>query len=149
VSDFYPRATVILNFCLLQGFYEQLKPLANLGPSFQRLRRLSGNENEALAEVATFVKDFGSVCFNSCMTFLLEDLYTSSTGNYCFHPIVLDACLHYVLHPVILQNLELGVTYLPRKLRKFALYQVPKPGEPVYSYFVLRQWTPGKCYRNH
>jgi hypothetical protein len=43
----------------LQGFYEQLKPLANFGPEFQRLSCLRGNENEALAEVATFAKDSG------------------------------------------------------------------------------------------
>jgi hypothetical protein len=45
---------------------------------------------------------------------------------------------------MILQNLEEGSTFLPRKLRKFAFYRVPEAGEPVYSYLVLKQWTPSE-----
>jgi hypothetical protein len=54
----------------LSGFYEQLKPLANFGPEFQRLLNLRGNENEALAEVATFAKDSGSVSLIYCSAFI-------------------------------------------------------------------------------
>jgi Polyketide synthase dehydratase len=129
-----------LQLDFLQGFYEQLKPLASFGPEFQRLRSLRGNENEALAEVATFAKDSGSVSLTNVLLLFIED----HRKGYRFHPIALDACLHYALHPDILQNLEEGATYLPSKIRKFSFYQDFKAGESIYSYFVLRQWTPGK-----
>jgi Polyketide synthase dehydratase len=137
---FFTECNGELKFKFLQGFYEQLKPLASFGPEFQRLRCLRGNENEALAEVATFTKDSGSVFLISVVLLFIEQ----NRKGYCFNPIALDACLHYALHPVVLQNLEEGATYLPSKMRKFAFYQEFKAGESVYSYFVLRQWTPGK-----
>jgi Polyketide synthase dehydratase len=70
-----------------------------------------------------------------------------SLKNYVFHPVILDACFHWTLHPAILQNTELGVVFLPSKARKFTFYRSPNPDESVYSHLVLKKWTPG-AYRS-
>jgi hypothetical protein len=71
----------ILNFFVLRGFYEQLKPLADFGPEFQRLRKLRGNENEALAEIATFPKDARSVC-SQLRTALFMQVFTAQKTTF-------------------------------------------------------------------
>lgn len=61
-----------------------------------------------------------------------------------FHPVLLDACLHFTLHPDIAQPMNPETTFLPRKLQRLAVYALPTYDGPIFSHVKLVDWTPGK-----
>lgn len=61
---------------------------------------------------------------------------------YVFHPAVLDACLHGVIHPDMTTNVGLTSYFLPSHIEAVFLY-TPLIEHEVYSHVVLRQWNPG------
>ncbi|KAF9653249.1 hypothetical protein BDM02DRAFT_3182788 [Thelephora ganbajun] len=105
----------------IKDFHEKLKPLAEFGPLFRRLKRIHGGPTEGLVEID------GTIDYNE---------------NYIPHPVLLDSCLHYCLHPDIIQNIDKGSIFLPSKLKRFLLYGTPAPGGRLFSRYVMKEWTP-------
>ncbi|KAJ7659556.1 hypothetical protein DFH06DRAFT_1402502 [Mycena polygramma] len=90
---------------------------------FRRVLRCHGTPVEAIAEIK------GPTA---------EEL----TQNYLLHPIILDVCLHLVLHPSISKEYGNDVVYLPSHLEHFVFYRRETGGGNWFSSVRLRKWTP-------
>ncbi|KAF7358399.1 Polyketide synthase [Mycena venus] len=109
----------------LSDFYSFLEPLATYGPRFQRVRRCHGGPGEAIAEIA------GPTA---------EEL----AQGYLLHPVLMDACIHIILHPSISMVRE--VLYLPSRLEHFVFYPREHGTGNWFSHIQFRRWTPEYCY---
>jgi hypothetical protein len=70
----------------------------------------------------------------------------SSEGKYYFNPVVLDSCLHALVHPAFTRNLDKSVYYLPSSVQRVSLHKSfiqQKLPSTLYAYAELRQWNPG------
>jgi hypothetical protein len=70
----------------------------------------------------------------------------SSEGKYHFNPVVLDSCLHALVHPAFTRNLDKSVYYLPSSVQRVSLHKSftqQKLPLTLYAYAELRQWDPG------
>lgn len=65
-----------------------------------------------------------------------------SDSHYKFHPVLLDACLHFVLHPDIAQPPNKETLFLPSRLRRFTFYSSPPRNEPIFSHVKMIDWSP-------
>ncbi|KAJ7680149.1 hypothetical protein B0H17DRAFT_1138758 [Mycena rosella] len=68
-----------------------------------------------------------------------------SAGNYNFHPVVFDSCLHALVHPVFTRNSNPSVYYLPSSVETVALHKsFKKQNLPptLYTYAKLCRWDP-------
>lgn len=71
----------------------------------------------------------------------------SSGANYKFHPVLMDACVHFILHPSISQPPNKETIFLPHKMKRLNRYGFPTPGGSLYSHVKLVEWTPGMLPR--
>ncbi|KAF8160216.1 hypothetical protein K438DRAFT_1776565 [Mycena galopus ATCC 62051] len=111
-----------------QGFYSSLEPLAAYGPRFQRVVRCHGSPLEAIAEITGPAPD-------------------ELAQGYLLHPVILDACLHVVLHADISKQYSNDIMYLPSRLEYFTFYRRNYGAGNWFSHIHLRQWTPdSRCY---
>ncbi|KAF8180692.1 hypothetical protein K438DRAFT_2170972 [Mycena galopus ATCC 62051] len=111
-----------------QGFYSSLEPLAAYGPRFQRVVRCHGSPLEAIAEITGPAPD-------------------ELAQGYLLHPVILDACLHVVLHADISKQYSNDIMYLPSRLEYFIFYRRNYGAGNWFSHIHLRQWTPNsRCY---
>lgn len=67
----------------------------------------------------------------------------SSEAAYKFHPILLDASIHFVFHPDIAQPSNKDTFFLPNKLARFTFRKSPTYDGPIFSHVKLVDWTPG------
>ncbi|KAJ7672416.1 hypothetical protein DFH06DRAFT_1363281 [Mycena polygramma] len=100
------------------GFYESLSQSVTFGPKFQRIIRCHGRANEVIAEIR-------------------GPSSKEASEGYTLHPIILDACLHVLLHSSISKEF-----YLPSKLDHFTFYRPNLNADNWFSHILLRQWMP-------
>ncbi|KAJ7364509.1 hypothetical protein DFH08DRAFT_1073196 [Mycena albidolilacea] len=105
------------------GFYSSLDPCMTFGPKFQRIVRCHGGPIEVLAEIR-------------------GPTFDELSEGYALHPIVLDACLHVMLHSDISKEPCNDITYLPSKLDHFIFYRRKLDVGNWFSHIRLRQWMP-------
>ncbi|KAJ7809999.1 hypothetical protein B0H14DRAFT_3112515, partial [Mycena olivaceomarginata] len=109
------------------GFYTSLEPLAAYGTRFQRVVRCHGGPSEALAEIRGPTPD-------------------ELAQGYLLHPIIMDACLHVMLHTGISKQHSKDVMYLPSRLEHLIFYRRTYGAGNWFSHLRLRQWTPDCRY---
>ncbi|KAF8209013.1 hypothetical protein K438DRAFT_1960740 [Mycena galopus ATCC 62051] len=110
-----------------KGFYSSLEPLAAYGPRFQRVVRCHGGPMEAIAEIT------GPTA---------EEL----AQGYLLNPVIMDACLHVILHTDIPKQYSKDIMYLPSRLDHFIFYRRKYGVGNWFSHIQLRQWTPDCRY---
>ncbi|KAJ7673945.1 hypothetical protein DFH06DRAFT_751727 [Mycena polygramma] len=104
-------------------FYPSLEPLVSYGPRFQRVLRCHGTPVEAVAEIK------GPSA---------EEL----AQNYLLHPVIMDACVHVLLHPGISKEYNSDVVYVASHLERFVFYRREYSGGNWFSSIRLCRWTP-------
>ncbi|KAJ7686126.1 hypothetical protein B0H17DRAFT_1332956 [Mycena rosella] len=104
-------------------FYSSLEPLVSYGPRFQRIVRCHGVPLEAIAEIQGPTTD-------------------ELSAGYVFHPAIMNACLHLLLHTDVSKEYSKDITYLPSRLEHFILYRRKYGAGNWFSHVSLRQWTP-------
>lgn len=96
-------------------FYGRFSERTNYyGPSFQAIRRLWRRDGEALAEV------------------MLPQPLEAQHGDYQFHPVLHDACLH----ALVAAERRAPRTFVPKRIDCVRLRR--RPGTHLYSHVVLR-----------
>ncbi|KAJ7779717.1 hypothetical protein B0H16DRAFT_1299877, partial [Mycena metata] len=106
-------------------FYKSLEPFATYGPAFQRVIRCHGGPSEVITEIRG---PSGSE--------------RSALDEYRLHPIVLDSCLHIMLHRDISKAYGNEARYLPSKLGHFTYYGGGFAPGNWYSHIQRRSWAP-------
>ncbi|KAF7356480.1 Polyketide synthase [Mycena venus] len=107
----------------LKGFYSSLQPMASYGTRFQRVVRCHGGPAEVIAEISGASN---------------EEL----AQGYVLHPVLMDSCLHALLHPDVTRQNSKNIIYLPSRLGHLTFYRrTPAPGN-WFAHMNLRQWTP-------
>ncbi|KAJ7708733.1 hypothetical protein B0H17DRAFT_1030700 [Mycena rosella] len=107
----------------IEGFYKSLEPLATFGPAYRRILRCSGGPSEVLAEIQGLSQD-------------------ESSDQYRVHPVVLDACLHIMLHPEISKQNGSQAMYLPSKLERFVYHGLGAVSGNWFSHITRQSWSP-------
>ncbi|KAJ7464985.1 putative polyketide synthase [Mycena galericulata] len=109
------------------GFYERITFFAQFGQAYQRVTGCYVADSEGLIRIRASEAD-------------LPD-----EGTYHFNPVVLDACIHALVHPVFTRNLDKSVYYLPSSVETVTLHQSfehQKLPSTLYTYAKLNQWDP-------
>lgn len=123
------------------GFYDALLPLVNFGPQFQRIESLAGADDEWLAQINSVIEVHRYVQLLYHLTSRVNS--ESSEAAYKFHPVLFDACIHFLVHPDIAQPPNKDTVFLPEKMHRFTLHgSLPQHG-PLYSHVKMVEWTPG------
>ncbi|KAI0313261.1 hypothetical protein OF83DRAFT_1286326 [Amylostereum chailletii] len=108
----------------VDGIYEDMRAIADFGPSFQRIQTLYGGPCEVLVEVRGLSTD--------------ED-----REGYLLHPALLDACCHILLHPSISHEHDSNICFLPSSMDSFTLYQHEIGAmQNWFSHITLESWAP-------
>ncbi|KAJ7447113.1 hypothetical protein B0H11DRAFT_1745206, partial [Mycena galericulata] len=104
-------------------FYPSLQSRATYGLPFQRLVRCNGRPTEVIAEIEGLsVEEFAR--------------------GYTLHPVILDACLHIMLHRDIARDYSDKIMYLPTRLEHFTFYRRTPAAGNWYSHLRLLRWAP-------
>ncbi|KAJ7690500.1 acyl transferase domain-containing protein [Mycena rosella] len=112
----------------MEGFYQSLSPFAKFGPAFQRVLRCHGGPSEVITEIKGPSLD-------------------DTTDQYRIHPVILDACLHVMLHREISKQSGSEGMYLPSKLGHFTYHGSAFASGNWFSHIRRRLWSPNsKCY---
>ncbi|KAJ7505787.1 hypothetical protein B0H11DRAFT_1707695, partial [Mycena galericulata] len=106
----------------LKGFYSSLQPMASYGTRFQRVVRCHGGPAEVIAEISGPTS---------------EELY-----GYLLHPVLMDSCLHALLHPDVTRQNSKSVIYLPSRLAYLTFYRRTPATGNWFAHMTLKQWTP-------
>ncbi|KAF7358664.1 Polyketide synthase [Mycena sanguinolenta] len=106
----------------MKGFYESLHSLA-LGSVYRRVVQCHGNPVEAIAQIRGPTPD-------------------EPTTHYRLNPILLDACLHVILHPSILRCYDAESMYLPSSLGRFIYHNRSAVTGDWFSHIRRRNWSP-------
>ncbi|KAJ3795783.1 polyketide synthase [Lentinula aff. detonsa] len=107
--------------------YETLSYFAQYGPTFQRVSTCFKGRDEALVEVRA------------------ADIDLHEIGDYVFHPAILDACFHVMIHPAFTGSADKNIYYLPSKIQRVALHEAHNtlPSLPsVFAHVAFRRWRP-------
>ncbi|KAF7328513.1 hypothetical protein MVEN_02538600 [Mycena venus] len=111
----------------MKGFYEKMVYFAQFGKAYQRLTGCYLSDSEGLLRIRASVEDI------------------ADEGNYYFNPIVLDSCLHALVHPAFTRNLDQSVYYLPASVQTVKLHRSfnhEKLPSTLYAHAQLREWEP-------
>ncbi|KIK63373.1 polyketide synthase [Collybiopsis luxurians FD-317 M1] len=111
----------------LSKFYETLSYFAQYGPIFRRITCCYKGREEALVEVRAADTDLHQI------------------GGYVFHPVVLDACFHIMIHPALTGHADRNVYYLPSKMQHVTLHEAHSSLpflSSVFAHAVFRRWRP-------
>jgi hypothetical protein len=67
---------------------------------------------------------------------------------YVLHPAILDAALHTGIHPMMTNNRNAHIFYLPASVQSVTIHDALLRGMPevVFSHITKRKWTPRKHY---
>ncbi|KAJ7637908.1 putative polyketide synthase [Mycena polygramma] len=109
------------------GFYQQIAYFAQYGKAYQRVTGCYIADSEGLIRVR------GSE----------EDL--TNEGDYHLHPVILDSCLHALVHPAFTRNSDTSVYYLPSYVEAVTLhtsFRGKKLPATLYAYAKIREWDP-------
>ncbi|KAJ3767378.1 polyketide synthase [Lentinula raphanica] len=107
--------------------YDALSYFAQYGPTFRRVIACFKGQDEALVEVRAADSDLNYI------------------SGYIFHPAILDACFHAMIHPAFTGQVDQNVYYLPSKIQQVILHEAHKtlPSLPsVFAHIVFRKWRP-------
>ncbi|KAF5355374.1 hypothetical protein D9757_013348 [Collybiopsis confluens] len=113
-------------------FYQSLQYFAAYGPLFQRVMRLSHNDQEALLSIKGV------------------DNYLASDG-YILHPAVLDACFQVMTYRPFHGDHNPNVYTLPASLKSLLFHRPPKKElfpSYVYAYVSDLTWKPQSITAN-
>ncbi|KAH9942788.1 ketoacyl-synt-domain-containing protein [Amylocystis lapponica] len=116
----------------MNGFYDGFLGFAEYGSTYQRIVACSRGF-DACGQEEILVQLRGAD----------EDL--PDITNYRFHPAVLDAAVHIVVHPLVTGNADHSRYYLPSGAQAFIVHDalVSKPfPRTIYSYIKFSKWTP-------
>ncbi|KAJ6483679.1 hypothetical protein DFH09DRAFT_949601, partial [Mycena vulgaris] len=102
-------------------------PLITYGPRFQRILRCHGGPMEMVAEIE-------------------GPTAVELAQNYLLNPVIMDACLHVILHPNISKEYFKEVIYLPSRLEYFVYYRRDYGAGNWFSHIRLRKWSPDHRY---
>ncbi|KAJ6492293.1 hypothetical protein C8R45DRAFT_1137473 [Mycena sanguinolenta] len=105
----------------MKGFYESLHPLT-LGSVYRRVVRCHGNPAEGIAQIRGPTPD-------------------EPITHYQLNPILLDACVHVILHPGILKCYDAEL-YLPSTLGRFIHHNHGSVSGDWFSHIRRRKWSP-------
>ncbi|KAF8149650.1 polyketide synthase [Mycena galopus ATCC 62051] len=111
----------------ITNIYAVLASTATFGPLYRRIEACCEGDREILFQVRGNAAE-------------LNKHY-----KYVFHPAVLDACLHGLLHPVFTGNADKSVFYLPSHIGRVIIYdRAIENGMPevLYSHILPHKWTP-------
>ncbi|KAK7057599.1 polyketide synthase [Favolaschia claudopus] len=111
----------------ISNLYAILSSTAAFGPLYRRVEAIYEGDHEILYQVRGNAPEL------------------TAHYKYIFHPSVLDACIHGLLHPVFTGNADKSVFYLPSHIGRVMLYdRAVEEGMPetLYSYVVPHSWTP-------
>ncbi|KAJ7717066.1 hypothetical protein DFH07DRAFT_762136 [Mycena maculata] len=111
----------------MRGFYEGLKSFGQYGPQYRRVLSCHIGNNEALVEIRGNDTD-------------LTDL-----DRLVFHPAILDASVHVLVHPLLTKNLDKNAYYLPSGVKKFTIHEPFIEHEMpsnMFAHATLQRWTP-------
>ncbi|KAJ7780984.1 hypothetical protein B0H16DRAFT_1299265, partial [Mycena metata] len=104
----------------LKGFYSSLQPMASYGTRFQRVVRCHGGPSENVFAL----------------------ILSSRAQGYLLHPVLMDSCLHALLHPDVTRQNPKSVIYLPSRLGYFTFYRRTPTTGNWFVHITLKQWTP-------
>ncbi|KAJ7439068.1 putative polyketide synthase [Mycena galericulata] len=111
----------------MEGFYEKMVYFAQFGKAYQRVTGCYLSDSEGLLRIRASVEDI------------------ADEGSYHFNPIVLDSCLHALVHPVFTRNLDQSVYYLPASVQMVILHRSfnhENLPSTLYAHAQLREWEP-------
>ncbi|KAJ7751452.1 putative polyketide synthase [Mycena metata] len=111
----------------MEGFYDKMVYFAQFGKAYQRVTGCYISDSEGLLRIRASVDDI------------------ADEGSYRFNPIVLDSCLHALVHPAFTRNLDQTVYYLPASVQTVTLHKSfnhEKLPSTLYAYAQLREWEP-------
>ncbi|KAK6974313.1 polyketide synthase [Favolaschia claudopus] len=111
----------------ITNLYTIIKSTAEFGPLYQRIEACYEGEHEILFKIRGNAPD-------------LKEHY-----NYVFHPVVLDSCIHGLLHPMFTGNPDKNVFFLPSHIGRVILHEkAVKQGMPdiLFSHVIPHDWTP-------
>ncbi|CAK5267713.1 unnamed protein product [Mycena citricolor] len=115
----------------IDGFYESIAANVQFGPAYRRVTRFHGSPSEVIAEIRVPTTENVDV--------------QGWSNQYRLHPILLDACIHILLHPAISKEFpdHGGDMYLPAKLRRFVLYPGVQSETGSWTSHIRRcSWAP-------
>ncbi|CAK5282480.1 unnamed protein product [Mycena citricolor] len=111
----------------MAGFYESVASHVQFGPVYQRVVRAHGTPSEVILEVRVPSAD------------------EPWSNEYRLHPILLDACIHILLHQALSkEHLDHGgALYLPAQLGRFVYYGMETNILSTWiSHIKRRSWAP-------
>ncbi|KAF7371222.1 Polyketide synthase [Mycena sanguinolenta] len=106
----------------IKGFYESLHGF-EFGSAYRRVVRCHGNSAEAIAQIGGLSSD-------------------EPATQYRLNPILLDACLHIMLHPAISKCYGAESMYLPCSLGRFTHHNRSTLTGDWFSHIRRRKWSP-------
>ncbi|TBU55410.1 polyketide synthase [Dichomitus squalens] len=113
----------------MKGFYQQMGSFAQFGPMYRRIQtcHVSRGPNGSV-EVLTQVRGAD------------DDIPT--IADYRFHPAVLDAAIHVMVHPILTGNFDPELYHLPSRISSIRLLRTGPLPSTVYGYATLVKWSP-------
>ncbi|KAJ6464059.1 hypothetical protein C8R45DRAFT_1175371 [Mycena sanguinolenta] len=111
----------------IRGFYERMSYFAQFGKAYQRVTGCHVSDSEGLIRVRSSEEDL------------------ADAGHYHLHPVVLDSCIHALVHPAFTRSPDTSIYYLPSSVQTVTLHQsFNKKNLPstLYSYAKLLKWDP-------
>ncbi|KAJ7676078.1 hypothetical protein DFH06DRAFT_977335, partial [Mycena polygramma] len=107
----------------MKGFYSSLQPMASYGPRFQRVVRCHGGPAEVIAEISGPTSD-------------------ELAQGHLLHPVLMDSCLHALLHPDVTRQNSKSVIYLPSRLGYLTFHRRTPALGNWFAHMTLKHWTP-------
>ncbi|CCM04656.1 uncharacterized protein FIBRA_06840 [Fibroporia radiculosa] len=115
----------------MKGFYEEFANFAQYGPTYRRIISWSRGR-DPLGREEILVKLRGAS----------EDL--ENISDYRFHPAILDAAIHILVHPAVTGVRNESNYYLPAKIGVFTMHRaldaIPFP-RIVYTHATFVRWS--------
>ncbi|KAI0768339.1 ketoacyl-synt-domain-containing protein [Trametes elegans] len=115
------------------GFYDGFRAFATYGPTYQRVLQCSYSKDSQSGNDEWLVKLRGA------------DVDFPDIADYKIHPAILDASLHFLVHPVVTGVDDSSRYYLPSRLGAVVVHDAllsqafPRT---FYSHATLKTWAP-------
>ncbi|KAI0364399.1 ketoacyl-synt-domain-containing protein [Pilatotrama ljubarskyi] len=117
----------------MTGFYDGYNSFAQYGSTYQRIVACS------------YVKDYETGNDEWLVKLRGADTDLPGIGDYRIHPAILDASLHFLVHPVVTGINDSSRYYLPSSIGGLVVYDAlldrPFPST-VYAHATFKAWTP-------
>ncbi|KAI0357949.1 ketoacyl-synt-domain-containing protein [Trametes cingulata] len=115
------------------GFYDGFRAFAHYGPTYQRILACSYAKNPENGNDEWLVKLRGA------------DVDLPGIADYRIHPAILDASLHFLVHPVVTRITDSSRYYLPSNIGSLIVHDgLLEQSFPsiVYAHAKFKAWTP-------